>query len=1221
MPRTGTLGLYHSHQIVKIPVAPGGIGAARQEDGLLGINAIRRVVMLVVALGFVAAGSSAGLALPLPVGAPLQVGACEDDQDRDGDGVGDACDNCPDAVNADQRDGDGDGVGDPCDPYFCVVEGDEACNGQDDDCDGTVDEGAPGSGEACETDEDGVCRAGTTECLRGELICIRDGAPSFELCNGVDDDCDGATDEAPLDTFDPCETELPGVCTDGLTRCVEGEVVCRPRRSPREELCDGTDDDCDGNIDEGDPEGNRPCDTGEPGICSGGTTVCQGGALFCVRDTEPGIELCDNADNDCDDRVDEGNPGEGAECPVPGEQGLCGVGRTRCSEGGLSCLSLVEPGERSETCDGVDEDCDGRTDEDVQSPDPAVIPEVGSICRTACGEGVIVCALGELRCDGPENGIDEFCDGEDNDCDGLTDEDVPGIDQPCLTGADGICADGLSACVGGQIICEGTFEPVDQADVAERCNNQDDDCDGNVDEDNPGGGFGCVTDQSGVCARGTTVCRRGEVFCRPDAEPIDELCDGLDNNCNGQVDEQNPEGGVPCETGEPGVCGPGTLNCREGALVCEGRAQAGADLCDGEDNDCDGSVDEGNPGGGLPCDTGGRGECAGGTLECLEGALTCVPDTEPVEEVCDGADNDCDGFTDESDARVDQPCQTNEPGRCAEGTFICQGGVFGCRANNVPEAEVCNLQDDDCDGRNDEGNPGAGEACEVAGAVGACAVGRTACVIGEVVCGGGALPEDELCNGIDDDCDGATDEGDPEGGEPCDTGLSGICQPGTLMCEDGGLSCRQNVELAEEVCDGIDNDCDGMADEGENLAGEGTCATGQPGRCAAGRPVCLDGGFDCVPLEEPTDEACDLIDDDCDGVIDEGTRNACGYCTPLPEEVCDGVDDDCDGTVDEGELCPEGQACVRGGCFERCQGNECPGNEGRLCVQGGCLLACEALDCPARWACRDGMCLDPCAGVECPGDRVCHLGECVADSCVVTGCEDDLICLRGQCAEDPCASVDCGEDAFCRIEGDPPTGVCVDSCGPVACPLGERCLDGECLADECAAIECPDDATCINGVCDRQCAGIACDEGAVCVAGQCIENPCQHVTCTYGEVCEIRDGVAVCIADWIEPPPPAEPEPPVLPPDAGGPAPDMAVEPEPDMAVEPDMQPMEMPDVGPIELDADLGPAPDGEAPGGEGGDGGGCACDANEGPGGPSPWWLMILLAGRLRRSRRVSR
>ncbi|MDO9017702.1 MAG: MopE-related protein [Deltaproteobacteria bacterium] len=220
----------------------------------------------------------------------------------------------------------------------------EQCNGVDDNCDGRVDEecscpteGATRSCYAGPTGTPGVgpCAGGTQTCARdtfGELTwgeCAGMVVPSFEACNGVDDDCDGVVDEDCRCRLGETRSCYPGAegtagrgsCFAGTQRCVDRMAggsdwsVCQQFSGPREETCNGADDDCDGDVDE-----DCPCTTGETrscfdgppastaiGQCRAGSMTCTDGRWGgCVGQTLPTAELCNRVDDNCDGRVDEG---------------------------------------------------------------------------------------------------------------------------------------------------------------------------------------------------------------------------------------------------------------------------------------------------------------------------------------------------------------------------------------------------------------------------------------------------------------------------------------------------------------------------------------------------------------------------------------------------------------------------------------------------------------------------------------------------------------------------------------------------------------------------------------------------------------------------------------------------------------------------------------------------------------------------------------------------
>ena len=738
------------------------------------------------------------------------------------------------------------------------------------------------------------------------VACSGEGVPVMTTSDTLDSLADaGVPNDAFLhdvgDITDGMDSAFDAVGEDGLSDDAElsevtqdmespdGEVTCEPGSECFGEPCT-SDSDClsgacvlhigamvcsDVCVD--DCPGGWSCETltqGEPG----GVAVC--------LSLHPSLCLPCKSDEDCSSQSDfEPN------CLQYGPQGsFCG---SHCGEetgcpAGYSC----EERDGGSYCVLQDDECPCT----AFASDQFLVSECSVENEWGICSGERVCSVAGLaECDAPEP-TEETCDGADNDCDGETDEELG-----TTSCGQGVCEHTVENCLDGAVQ---NCDPMEGADI-EVCDGADNDCDGETDEE-----LGTTTCGQGVCEHTVESCLDGvEQVCDALEGAGIEVCDGADNDCDGETDEE-----LGTTTCGQGVCEHTVENCVDVVpQICDPMEGAGAETCNGLDDDCNGEADDGL--GETSC---GQGLCAHSAPNCLNGGLQqCDPFEGSSAEACDGLDNDCDGETDEELGTT-----TCGQGVCEHTVENCMNGVLQqCDPFLGANPEVCDGADNNCNGEIDEnlGSTTCGK--------GICLHTTENCVDGvSQVCDPFLGATSESCNGQDDNCDGSVDEGDPGGGLECVVpGKQGECAKGVYHCVNGGLQCMQTVFSKLEACNGLDDNCNGETDEGlgTTLCGEGICQHVME-NCVGGIPQV------CDPLEGAVPESCNSLDDDCNGQVDDGLgETLCGMglclhtvpnclngtpqeCVPMEgyeEEVCNDIDDDCDGIVDGEAVC--GPAAVK----------------------------------------------------------------------------------------------------------------------------------------------------------------------------------------------------------------------------------------------------------------------------------------------------------------------
>jgi len=663
----------------------------------------------------------------------------------------------------------------------------------------------------------------------------------------------------------PFPERVADVCVDGdgdgfeqIDDCDDGDAAVHPGAP---EICNGIDDDCDGDVDDDDPgvdlatagtyyvdaDGDGFGDLASPVFACGPPSGAVLDATDC-DDTAIGVfpgapEVCNGIDDDCDTDVDDDdadvdpatgtlfyfdNDGDGFGDPLGSIQACSEpsgavADNTDCDDSDID----VNPA-ASEVCNGTDDDCDGDVDDDDATVDPA---SYGTWYIDADGDGFGDNAASQQACiqppgtvvdnsdcDDSDSAVNpaaaEVCNAIDDDCDLDVDDDDSDVD-PATFGTwyadvdgDGF-GDALSpvqACVqpSGSVLddtdCDDALVAVNPG-AAEICNTIDDDCDGAIDAADPdidpatfgqwygdsdGDGFGdplvpvqaCIQ-PPGVVADNTD-CNDLSAAVNPDA---DEVCNGVDDDCDGLVDADDPSVDPTTEAtwyldsdgdgyGDSGISAvgcdaPGTnyvlddTDCDDSdAAVNPGANEA----CDGADNDCDGLVDDADPDADpttfgewfTDADADGFGDALAPIQACdqpsgaVEDNTDCNDSDAQVNpgasEICNGLDDDCDTLVDDDDDNLDPAsAETWFPDRDDDGYGDPAEPVTACEA---PSGSVNN--DTDCDDTNASVHPAA---AEVEG------------------------------DGVDNDCDGV--DAVPDTGEPVDDGAK-VDTGGGCGCQTPG---------------------------------------------------------------------------------------------------------------------------------------------------------------------------------------------------------------------------------------------------------------------------------------------------------------------------------------------------------------------------------------------------------------------------------------------------
>lgn len=468
----------------------------------------------------------------------------------------------------------------------------DLCDGLDNDCDDTTPDGAhePTLGAACDGDDDDACNGGEIVCVDAALACTDDEETIPELCDGIDNDCRPETadgiDEPTLG--DSCDGDDTDLCEEGELICDAAAMACSDSTADNFEMCDGLDNDCNPATADGadEPTLGDSCDGDDSDLCDEGVIVCAAEAMVCDDISDDTLDLCDGLNNDCDDTTPDGSqePLLGQACDGP-DFDDCMEGEWVCVVTDFSCND--NSGDTIELCGGGDEDCDGDVDNDdpdIAAADPSIVGAgvwYEDTDADGCGDPstrIQVCSDGA-----PDGYVDNDADADDTDgrccgngittgserCDDGDLDNGDGCDATCEVESGWSCDGALGVLSSCSNTCgDGTVDALE-------------DCDDGDAEGGDGCDDHCAVEEGWIC---TTVAGAPSI-CTPSCG--DGLTDGDERCDDGNIDAGDgcfdcvPEPGFACTVvdyisacGE--TCGDGIVDAGE---VCDDGNVANADGC------------------------------------------------------------------------------------------------------------------------------------------------------------------------------------------------------------------------------------------------------------------------------------------------------------------------------------------------------------------------------------------------------------------------------------------------------------------------------------------------------------------------------------------------------------------------------------------------------------------------------------------------------------------